>query len=75
MMILITKLDSLARSVRRYNLRVIERIDDDGAFRVYEMARKGSGTRGGRYIKNYRRVVLSPAADCEAHRLGLLKSG
>lgn len=68
---IITSLESLAKSVRKYSLRVFARTDD-GCLRVWHLARKNSGSRGG-HPRNYRRAYLTPAQDCEAHRLGLLR--
>lgn len=69
---MIRSLKTLARSVAKYNLRIVARLPDDGAFRVWHLARRNSGNRGG-WLRNVRFAVLSPAQDCEAHRLGLLR--
>ena len=67
---IIRSLETLKQSVRKYSLVVIGRADD-GCFRVWYLARRASGTRGG-WCRNKRTVYLTPAQDCEAHRLGLL---
>jgi hypothetical protein len=64
-------LESLKKSVNKYNLRVKERWND-GAFRVYLLARKGTGIRGG-YRRNIRLVYLLPEEDNFAWFNGILK--
>ena len=70
-MVTIKTLDSLKKAINKYNLRVKERWDD-GAFRVYLLARKGSGIRGG-YRRNMRLAYLLPEEDNFAWCNNILK--
>mgnify|MGYP001611190904 CR=1 FL=1 len=65
-------IETIERSIRRFRLRVIRR-EDDGAFRVYTMARAGSGSRGGAY-RNLRHIRVTAADDCRLRAAGLLKT-
>lgn len=67
-----TNIKAIEHSIRRFRLRIVRRGPDDGAFRSYTLARRGSGSRGGRE-RNVRHILITAEQEIDMRQRGLLR--